>query len=71
VGGKRAIRVYPPWADKLNAQAQKTQQWQAPYFFEINEHNTATIERLATMFSIAKQKIRLKDINNEKPLRSF
>ncbi len=33
--GKRAIRVYPPWDETTNAQAQKTQQWQLDYYFEI------------------------------------
>ena len=27
-GGKRAIRVYPPWDKGLNNQALKTQKWQ-------------------------------------------
>lgn len=34
-GGKRAIRVYPPWDKPVSRQAQKTQQWQTPYFLEI------------------------------------
>jgi hypothetical protein len=34
-GGKRAIRVYPPWDKDLNRQATKTQQWQLKYFLEI------------------------------------
>lgn len=34
-GGKRAIRVYPPWDKTDNKQAIKTQKWQAPYFFEV------------------------------------
>ena len=34
-GGKRAIRVYPPWDTTDNAQAIKTQAWQQNYFFEI------------------------------------
>lgn len=34
-GGKRGIRVYPPWDKALNKQAQKTQQWQLKYFLEI------------------------------------
>ncbi len=34
-GGKRAIRVYPPWDNTLNRQAQRTQQWQMNYFLEI------------------------------------
>lgn len=38
-GGKRAIRVYPPWDIMLNRQAQKTQQWQMKYFLEIPRNN--------------------------------
>jgi hypothetical protein len=33
--GKRAIRVYPPWDNATNKQAQKSQQWQLNYFLEI------------------------------------
>ena len=36
-GGKRAIRVYPPWDVTDSAQAKKTQTWQRDYFFEIKE----------------------------------
>lgn len=35
-GGKRAIRVYPPWDVTDNSQAKKTQKWQLPYFVEIH-----------------------------------
>ncbi|WP_375103397.1 MepB family protein [Paenibacillus sp. RS8] len=34
-GGKRAIRVYPPWDTPTSRQAQKTQKWQLEYFLEI------------------------------------
>ena len=34
-GGKRAMRVYAPWANADNAQAKKTQAWQKEYFFEV------------------------------------
>jgi hypothetical protein len=34
-GGKRAMRVYPPWVQPDNKQAQKSQQWQLTYFFTI------------------------------------
>jgi hypothetical protein len=34
-GGKRAIRVYPPWDKPTSRQAQKTQKWQLEYFLEI------------------------------------
>ncbi|WP_260683993.1 MepB family protein [Rhodococcus sp. KBS0724] len=31
-GGKRAIRVYPPWVTPTSAQALKTQSWQLEFF---------------------------------------
>ena len=34
-GGKRAMRVYPPWDKADNPQAKKTQAWQINYFCEI------------------------------------
>ncbi|WP_313640028.1 MepB family protein [Paenibacillus sp.] len=34
-GGKRAMRVYPPWDSPTSTQAQKTQKWQSEYFLEI------------------------------------
>ncbi len=33
-GGKRAIRVYPPWVNVTSSQAKKTQAWQIQYFLE-------------------------------------
>ncbi len=35
LGGKRAMRVYPPWDVAENRQAKNTQSWQLFYFFEI------------------------------------
>ena len=35
LGGKRAIRVYPPWDTTTSRQATKTQQWQTEYFKEM------------------------------------
>jgi hypothetical protein len=37
-GGKRALRVYPPWDETSSRQAQNTQLWQLGYFLEI-PHN--------------------------------
>lgn len=34
--GKRAFRVYPTWDIVKSKQAQRTQQWQLEYFYEIN-----------------------------------
>ena len=31
-GGKRAIRVYPPWVTPTSTQALKTQSWQLEFF---------------------------------------
>lgn len=33
--GKRAFRVYPPWDNTNNSQAERTQKWQSKYFYEI------------------------------------
>lgn len=37
IGGKLAIRVYPPWDEPVSPQAKRTQRWQAPYFFPIEQ----------------------------------
>jgi hypothetical protein len=34
-GGKRAMRVYPPWDKATSQQAKETQDWQVAYFFEV------------------------------------
>lgn len=34
-GGKRAIRVYPPWDKTVSPQARKTQRWQLDCFLQI------------------------------------
>ena len=36
IGGKRAMRVYPPWDKADNRQAIKTQAWQLHYFFDMD-----------------------------------
>jgi hypothetical protein len=35
--GKRGFRVYPVWDTANNKQAQKSQQWQLDYFYEVKE----------------------------------
>lgn len=37
LGGKRGIRVYPPWDLAANAQAKKTQNWQVKYFLDFDD----------------------------------
>ena len=34
-GGKRGIRIYPPWDSVISLQAKKTQAWQLSYFLDI------------------------------------
>jgi hypothetical protein len=47
VGGKRAMRVYPPWDTADNVQAKKAQEWQNKYFVEINPHmDTLKLQKL-------------------------
>lgn len=36
-GGKRAMRVYPPWDNPDNNQARKSQKWQLLYFYPQNK----------------------------------
>lgn len=49
-GGKRAIRVYPPWDVTDNTQAVKTQKWQSQYFFEILSNGQIDIARVQKLF---------------------
>ena len=44
-GGKRAIRIYPPWDQAHNRQAQATQHWQLKYFFEFGSDIKLTIAK--------------------------
>lgn len=47
IGGKRAMRIYPPWDITNSPQAKKTQTWQLMYFFEIqSEIDTTKVNRL-------------------------
>ncbi|NHZ88452.1 MepB domain containing protein [Massilia sp. CCM 8733] len=48
-GGKRAIRVYPPWVATTSKQAQATQRWQLPYFVA----NGADAIRMGTLYGRA------------------
>ena len=36
VTGKMACRIYPSWVKNLNSSAQKTQNWQVPYFIDLS-----------------------------------
>ena len=39
-GGKRGFRIYPPWDKTTNKQAEKSQRWQLPFFFQLKENGT-------------------------------
>lgn len=48
-GGKRGMRVYPPWDTAESKQAKKTQTWQTDYFFSLapsGQPNQALIQKL-------------------------
>lgn len=36
IGGKRAMRVYPPWDKPTSQQALRTQEWQVEYFLDLS-----------------------------------
>lgn len=44
-GGKRGIRVYPPWDKVTSKQAEKTQSWQSNYFVSIRNDNQTGLDR--------------------------
>ncbi|OOQ93201.1 MepB family protein [Bacillus cereus] len=51
-GGKRAIRVYPPWDKTTSRQAQKTQAWQLEYFLEILGNKPIDCVRAQMLYSL-------------------
>ncbi|WP_438350617.1 MepB family protein [Paenibacillus sp. FA6] len=50
-GGKRAIRVYPPWDKPTSRQAQKTQTWQLEYFLDIPVNTPTDFVRAQMLYS--------------------
>ena len=54
-GGKRAIRVYPPWDNTISPQAQKTQKWQLEYFLEIPSERPVDMHRLQYLYKVRQQ----------------
>lgn len=52
VGGKRAIRVYPPWDNPVSQQGKTTQAWQLEYFLDIPadaQPNSRQVKKLYRM----------------------
>ncbi|MEI6790581.1 MAG: MepB family protein [Myxococcaceae bacterium] len=52
-GGKRGIRVYPPWDKTTSRQAQKTQEWQLQYFLETPESKPVDLARAKMLYGLA------------------
>jgi hypothetical protein len=52
-GGKRAIRVYPPWDKPESPQAARTQAWQLKYFLEIPDNRPVDQARARALYGIA------------------
>ena len=52
-GGKRAIRVYPPWSNPTAKDAIRTQQWQTQHFLPLKADGTAeSPEQVRKLFQI-------------------
>ena len=49
-GGKRAMRVYPPWDATESRQAKNSQTWQMLYFFEISPDPCLNASRIQKLF---------------------
>lgn len=49
-GGKRALRVYPPWDETESKQASKTQSWQLNYFCEIPKNELIDVQKFKSLY---------------------
>lgn len=49
-GGKRAVRVYPPWDKTENSQAMKSQKWQLEFFVEIPRDTAIDLQKFTGLF---------------------
>jgi hypothetical protein len=53
-GGKRAMRVYPPWTRPESKEASRTQQWQLRYFLSFAQPDgTADSARVRDLFRVS------------------
>jgi hypothetical protein len=50
-GGRRALRVYPPWDKAQSKQAAKTQKWQLEFFTEISNKKSLNVQNLNALYS--------------------
>lgn len=51
IGGKRAIRVYPPWDTATSRQANDTQIWQLKYFLDIPKNGSIDFHRVKILYN--------------------
>ena len=51
-GGKRAIRVYPPWVKPVAKEAVRTQQWQLRYFLPLEQSGNADSVQVRRLFEV-------------------
>lgn len=49
-GGKRALRVYPPWDKTESKQASKTQTWQLEFFAEIPKNKSINVQKSKLLY---------------------
>lgn len=49
-GGKRAFRVYPPWATTTNRQAGSAQAWQLEHFLHLTEGGPVDLARARELY---------------------
>ncbi|KFF04032.1 MepB family protein [Flavobacterium reichenbachii] len=50
--GKRATRVYPPWDETTNKQAEKTQKWQLEYFLSIPNQDAVDLNKAKKLLQL-------------------
>lgn len=51
IGGKRGVRVYPPWNKAVSQQAQKTQEWQLHYFLDMSVNSAIDYRRARILYA--------------------
>ncbi len=56
-GGKRAMRVYPPWDVTTSRQALKTQQWQLEYFLDVSDAQPMDTQRALDLYAAAQPRV--------------
>lgn len=50
-GGKRAMRVYPPWTAPESRQAKQTKSWQEDYFLDLSNEKSIDLARVSLLLS--------------------